>query len=303
MKEEVAGIEKLGKEVSDLRELAGVAQGEELESEVEKVREHLSKEEIKVFLSAKYDAGNAILTVTAGAGGQDAQDWATILLRMYERYSEHKGWRSRIVSQSFGDPGPESRIGTKQASLEIQGRYAYGLLRRENGIHRLVRISPFSAKSLRHTSFASVEVIPEIDTTVEKIEVRPDDLQIDTAKSSGPGGQNVNKRETAIRITHIPTGIIASSQAERSQAQNRERAMQMLLSKLYRVEEAKKEEEVRKAKGVKKANEWGSQIRSYVLHPYTMVKDLRTGEETSQASQVLDGDLDQFIEAEIRLND
>jgi peptide chain release factor 2 len=303
LKEEVKGLEKLRKEVRDAQELAELSEGEGLEPELERIEKQLRKEEMKAFLAKRYDAGNAVLTVTAGAGGQDAQDWATILLRMYERYCEKKGWRSRVLSQSFGDPGPEGRIGTKQASLEIQGRYAYGFLKRENGIHRLVRISPFSAKSLRHTSFASVEVIPEIDTTIEKIEVRPDDLQIDTAKSSGPGGQNVNKRETAIRITHLPTGTITSSQAERSQAQNKERAMQMLLSKLYQLEEAKKEEEMRKAKGVQKAIEWGSQIRSYVLQPYTMVKDLRTGVETSQASQVLDGDLEQFIEAEIRLND
>lgn len=303
LKAEVSSFATLQKELSDLQELDEVSTKKELEKEVEAFEGKIKKEEFKTFLSGKYDKGNALITITAGAGGQDAQDWATMLFRMYERYVQNKGWKSQIIHQSFGEPGPEGRIGTKQIVLEAKGQYAYGILKKENGIHRLVRISPFSAKSLRHTSFASVEVLPEIDTVLEKIEVNPDELKIDTYRASGPGGQNVNKRETAIRITHIPTGLVTTSQTQRSQAQNKEKAMQLLLSKLYYMEEEKKEQELRKAKGVQKAIEWGSQIRSYVLHPYTQVKDHRTGEETSNVQAVLNGALDPFIEAEIGFHD
>jgi len=258
---------------------------------------------LKIFLSGKYDHGNAILSIFAGAGGQDAQDWATILLRMYERYSASKGFKTKILDQSFGEGGgPEGRIGTKQVTLEIRGKYAYGLLKRESGVHRLVRISPFSPKALRHTSFALVEVLPEIKVEEEsEIKIRPEDLKIEFYRASGPGGQYVNKRETSVRITHLPTGIVVACQSERLQGENRKRAMELLLSKLHQLREEEKKKEISEIKGEKISIEWGNQIRNYVLHPYKLVKDLRTGIETSEIEEVLDGNLDQFIEAEIKL--
>lgn len=238
----------------------------------------------------------------AGAGGQDAQDWATILLRMYERYCAFKGFQTKILHQSFGEGGgPEGRIGTKQVSLEIKGHYVYGYLKKETGVHRLVRISPFSAKSLRHTSFALVEALPDISEKESEVEIRPEDLKIDFYRASGPGGQNVNKRETAVRITHLPTGTVAASQSERIQGQNREKAMKILIAKLYQLEEEKKEKKLKEIKGKQISASWGNQIRSYVAHPYKLVKDLRTGLETSNIGGVLDGNLDEFIEAEIKV--
>lgn len=307
LKEEVEEFEKLQKEFTDLQELARLSEHDEdaaaeLPAIVDSLQSRLERQEVKTFLSGKYDRANAILQITAGAGGQDAQDWATLLLRMYQRYCETKGWRAQVVHQSFGDPGPEGRIGTKQVSLEIQGAYAYGLLRRETGIHRLVRISPFSAKQLRHTSFAAVEVLPEINVKEERdIEIKPDDLEFDFFRASGPGGQNVNKRETAVRVTHVPSGIAVASQAERSQQQNKEKALQILASRLYQRQEQERQKEMERLHGKQAAIEWGSQIRSYVLHPYKMVKDMRTNVETSNAEAVLEGDLEEFIEAEIRL--
>jgi len=260
----------------------------------------LRKIELRAFLSGEHDRGNAILSIFAGAGGQDAQDWATMLLRMYERYCGWKGWQTKILHQSFGEGGgPEGRIGTKSATLEIKGNFAYGFLKKETGVHRLVRISPFSPKKLRHTSFALVEVLPVIETS-EKIEIDPKDLKIEFYRASGPGGQYVNKRETSVRITHLPTGIVASCQSERLQGDNRKRAMEILLSKIYRLKEEEKKKEISKLKGKKISIEWGNQIRSYVLHPYKMAKDLRTGIETSDIDGVLDGNLEKFIEAEIK---
>lgn len=251
----------------------------------------------------KYDQGNAILSVHSGAGGLDAQDWATMLIRMYERYSESKGFKTKILDQSFGEGGgPEGRIGTKSATIEIKGKFAYGFLKKENGVHRLVRISPFSTKKLRHTSFVLVEVMPEIKQLGEKeIEVKPENLKIEVFRASGPGGQYVNKRETAVRIKHLPTGIIASCQSERSQANNKKRAMEVLYSRLYKFYKKSKKKEISKIKGDKKSVSWGNQIRSYILHPYKLVKDLRTKVEVSSVEKVLDGNLDNFIEAEIRL--
>jgi len=207
----------------------------------------------------------------------------------------------KIISQSFGEAGSEGRIGIKQAFLEVKGKYAYGFLKKETGVHRLVRISPFSSQNLRHTSFALVEVLPDLGKSEKKeIEIRPEDLEIDTYRASGPGGQYVNKRESAIRITHVPTKIVVSCQSERLQGQNKERAMDLLYAKLFQLKEKEEKKELEKLKGNAVQIEWGSQIRSYVLHPYKMVKDLRTGEETSGAEAVLDGDLDRFIEAEIK---
>jgi len=271
----------------------GSLEGEIKEKLFELERE-ISKEEIKVFLSGKYDKNNALLQIFAGAGGVDAQDWAGMILRMYERYLSSKGFRVTVIDQSLGEVG-----GIKEATLEVKGSWAFGTLKHEKGVHRLVRNSPFSGKGLRHTSFAMVDILPEIKD--KSFEIKPEDLRIETSKSSGPGGQNVNKRETAIRIIHIPTGIAVSSQNERSQAQNKEKAMGILFSKLLAIQEEQKLEEIGEIKGEKLAVAWGNQIRSYVLHPYKMIKDLRTGVETSNVESVLDGDLDMFIESELRM--
>lgn len=275
----------------------------ELEKKISYLEEKIKKEEQKIFLSGKYDKGNVILSIYSGAGGQDAQDWATMLLRMYQRYSERKSFRTELLHQSFGEAGgPEGRIGTKSVTLEIKGQYVYGLLRKETGVHRLVRISPFSSQSLRHTSFALVEVLPEIEKEDEKeIEIKPEDLKIDFYRASGPGGQYVNKRETSVRITHLPTGIVVACQAERLQGDNRKLAMKMLVSKLYQLREETRQKELSKIKGEKISASWGNQIRSYVLHPYKLVKDLRTDVESANPDDVLDGSLDEFIEAEIQL--
>ncbi len=226
-----------------------------------------------------------------------------MLFRVYERYCALKGYKTKILSQSFGEGGgPEGRIGMKQVSLEIKGASAYGFLKRETGVHRLVRISPFSAKNLRHTSFALVEVLPEISEKGEpEIKIRPEDLKLETFRASGPGGQYVNRRESAVRITHLPTGIQAASQAERLQGINREKAMKVLTAKLYQLKELERQQKLKEIKGKQISASWGNQIRSYILHPYKLVKDLRTGVETSDVEAVLDGDLDKFIEAEIKI--
>ncbi|KKS87879.1 MAG: Peptide chain release factor 2 [Parcubacteria group bacterium GW2011_GWC1_43_11] len=286
-------------EAQDLIELLDIAEKENDEKLLKEVSEKLTafearfkKHELKVFLGGKYDKNNAIITISSGVGGRDAQDWASMLFRMYSRFVESRGWDANVLHESLGEEG-----GIKSVTLEVNGSYAYGYLKNEAGVHRLVRISPFSPTKLRHTSFAALEVLPEIEA--KDIEIKPDDLRIDLFRSSGAGGQNVNKRETAVRITHLPTGIAVAVQTERSQQQNREKAMQILASKLHVLQLKKEEAELAKTKKIKKAAEWGAQIRSYVLHPYQMVKDHRTGYETSQTQKVLDGDLDEFIEAEL----
>jgi peptide chain release factor 2 len=274
---------------------------EELTERINSLEIKIRAGELKICLSGKYDKGNAILQIFSGAGGQDAQDWATMLLRMYERYCLRKGFKTQILQQSFGGGGgPEGRIGIKSVTVEIRGNFAYGFLKNERGVHRLVRISPFSAKKLRHTSFALVEVLPYISEKEPEGKIRPEDLKIETFRSSGPGGQYVNKTESAVRILHVPTGITVSCQNERSQAANREKAMKILEAKLYQLEEQKIKKEIKEIKGELISASWGNQIRSYVIHPYKMVKDLRTELETSKVESVLDGDLDQFVEAEIR---
>lgn len=242
---------------------------------------------VREMFDFDYAKNKALLNIYAGAGGVDAQDWASMLFRMYQRYASRKGWSFVVLHHSLGEQG-----GTKSVSAEIRGDNAYDLLKNESGVHRLVRISPFSARKLRHTSFAMVEFLPEIVTMELKID--PNDLKFDVFRSSGPGGQNVNKLETAVRVTHLPTGTSVAVQSERSQAQNKEKALQVLYSRLVQRMETEKASQISELKpGV--AIEWGSQIRSYVLHPYQMVKDHRTGVKSSQPDKILDGDLDKFI--------
>lgn len=299
-------IGALEKKLLELKETVEIADKDDsFRFEREKIFKEIEKDirstEIKAFLSGKYDALTALLTIRAGAGGDDAQDWSAILKRMYQRFAEKKGWQVIILNQSFGDPTPEGRIGIKEITLEIKGKLAFGLLKGENGVHRLVRLSPFSSKNLRHTSFAMVEILPEISKKQSKeIEIKEEDLRVDTYRASGPGGQYVNKRESAIRITHLPTKISVSCQAERTQGLNRAKAMEILKSKLIALKELEHEEKLKKIRGKTMKAEWGSQIRSYILYPYKMVKDHRTGEETSAVEEVLDGELGQFIEAEIK---
>jgi peptide chain release factor 2 len=300
LKEEIERIDYLKSELDDLKELNEL--GEDIVKKINDFKEKIGKEELKIFFSGKYDKNNALLEIHAGAGGVDAQDWATMLLRMYERYCDSKGFETKVISQSFGEGGgPEGRIGTKSVILEVKGSYAYGLLKKETGVHRMVRQSPFSSKNLRHTSFALVELLPQITQKEQsEIEIRPDDIKVDVYRASGPGGQYVNKRESAVRITHLPTGIVSTSQSERLQGLNKKKAMDVLYAKLSKLSEDERKKELKEIKGDLISAGWGSQIRSYVLHPYKLVKDLRTGVETSNADKVLNGGLDEFIEAEIK---
>jgi len=299
-RETVDSIEELKRGVDDLPDLIEILSDEEMYKEIEKIEKSLKDKEQEIYFNGKYDKGNAILSVYSGAGGQDAQDWAAMLLRMFERYCERKRFKVEVLDESFGEGGgSEGREGIKSATLSISGKYVYGLLKKETGVHRLVRISPFSAQKLRHTSFALIEVLPEIEEG--EMEIKPDDLRVDFYKASGPGGQYVNKRESAVRITHIPSGIVVTCQSERLQGKNKERAMKMLMSKLYQYNLEKQEKEMSDIKGEKISASWGNQIRSYVLHPYKMVKDLRTEVESTQPDKVLDGELDAFIEAEIKI--
>jgi len=303
LKQELEEWEKIKKEADDLQELIDL-KDDSLSEEIGKLKEKLlkkiEKKEVELFLSGKYDTLNALLTISAGAGGQDAEDWAAILLRMYKRYCERKGFGFKILSQSFGEPGPEGRIGVKEAVMEIKGKFAYGLLKGESGVHRLVRLSPFSAKNLRHTSFALVEIMPEIKE-VDEVELKEDDLKTDTYRASGPGGQYVNKRDSAVRITHLPTKITVSCQAERTQGLNKKKALEMLKAKLLKLKQEEERKKKEKLKGKEVSVEWGNQIRSYVFYPYKLVKDHRTEVETSQLEDVLDGDLDIFIKKELEL--
>jgi len=300
LKDEIREFSDLKERLLILEELGKTAS----EQDFQEVEKRINEKELEVFLSGEHDRKGAILSIYAGAGGRDAQDWVTLLLRMYERYCQKKGFKTKILHQSFGEGGgPEGRIGTKSVTLEIKGPFAFGFLKGESGVHRLVRISPFSPQKLRHTSFARVEVIPKIsEKDLREVKIDPKDLKIETFRASGPGGQYVNKRESAVRIRHLPTGIIVTCQSERLQGQNRKKAMDILKTKILQIKKEEKEREVEKIKGKKVSADWGNQIRNYVFHPYQLVKDLRTGVETTEVEDVLDGDLDQFIEAEIRNN-
>ncbi len=261
----------------------------EIEENLEKAEKDIEDLRLQTLLKGKYDALNAIMTLHSGAGGTEACDWTEMLYRMYICYSEKHGYKLTELDRVDGD-----EAGIKSVTFKVEGDNAYGYLKAEKGVHRLVRISPFDANSRRHTSFSSVEVMPEIDDT-EEIVIRPEELKVDTYRSSGAGGQHVNKTESAIRITHLPTGIIVACQNERSQVQNREQAMKMLMSKLIEKRESERMEEAASIKGEMKKIEWGSQIRSYVFCPYTMVKDHRTGCETGNIDAVMNGELDPFI--------
>ncbi|MDQ7055478.1 MAG: peptide chain release factor 2 [Persephonella sp.] len=298
--EEIKGVEKRLKDIDEYIQLLEIEYDEEAEKEAERELTSLEKEidrlETASLLSEEYDFKDAILTLQAGSGGVEACDWTEMLLRMYLRWAEKNGFQVEMV-----DYQPDDVAGIKSATVIIKGPYAYGYLKGEQGVHRLVRISPFDANKRRHTSFAAVSVIPEIGEEV-KVEIKEEDLRIDTFRASGAGGQHVNTTDSAVRIVHIPTGITVSCQSERSQIQNRAKAMQMLKAKLYQYELQKQKEKQKELEGEKKDISWGSQIRSYIFHPYQMVKDLRTGYETGNVEAVMDGEIDSFIESYLKWN-
>ena len=294
----LATLEKLEAKSADLQGLLDLAAEEkdeatrtEAEREIEELSRELSAFELLTLLSGEDDSKNAILTIHPGAGGTESQDWAQILLRMYSRFLERRGFKAEMLDFQAGD-----EAGIKDVTLEVTGDYAYGFLKSESGVHRLVRISPFDANKRRHTSFASVFVLPEIEDKLV-VEIKDEDIKLDTFRASGAGGQHVNKTSSAVRITHLPTGIIVQCQTERSQHKNRESAMKVLRARLYQYYREKEEAKLSEMEKTKKKIEWGSQIRSYVFQPYTLVKDHRTGYESSDVEGVMDGEIDKFIEA------
>ncbi len=286
--EDALALIELANEEEDLSLL------EEAQQELDNVVKSYEKQRLQTLLTGEYDSKNAILTFHAGAGGTEAQDWAEMLYRMYNKWAEQHSFKATAVDYLDGE-----EAGLKSAVLLIEGENAYGYLKSESGVHRLVRVSPFDASGRRHTSFASIEVMPEIDNTID-VEIRPEDIKMDVYRASGAGGQKVNKTSSAVRLTHIPTGIVVASQVERSQYQNRDIAMMMLRSKLIEIKEREHLEKIEDIKGVQKEIAWGAQIRSYVFMPYTMVKDHRTGFETGNINAVMDGDLDGFINAYLK---
>jgi len=304
LREEVGGWRGLAHRVADLLDLLELATADgdenlisEIEADAEVLEAELERREFLLHLSGPYDQRDAILAIHAGAGGTESQDWTEMLLRMYLRWAEGRGFKTPIYDLSRGE-----EAGIKSVTVSVAGSYAYGYLRSERGVHRLVRLSPFDAAHRRHTSFALVEVMPDVLGEIE-VQIDPHDLRVDTYRSSGPGGQHMQKSSTAVRITHVPTGIVATCENERSQAQNRAMAMRILQVRLLELEQRKREEEQARLKGEHVEAGWGNQIRSYVLHPYRMVKDLRTGYQVGNADAVLDGDLDGFMEAYLRSQD
>ena len=292
-------LEDLRQRLADSGELLELSEEDagllaEVEEELGRVEASLEEQEVARLFSGDYDEGDAILTINPGAGGVDSQDWAEMLARMYRRWAERRGFGLEVIEYTEGE-----EAGIKSATFTVKGEYAFGLLSAERGVHRLVRISPFDAGGRRHTSFASVAVAPVVGEAVE-VEIDEKDLKVDTYRASGAGGQHVNKTDSAVRITHLPTGIVAQCQNERSQHQNREVAMRVLKARLFELEREKRQQEIAAQSGEKAEIEWGSQIRSYVLHPYKMVKDHRTGEETANVERVLDGELDDFIYAYLK---
>ena len=284
--------------IHDARELAEMGDDSlraELEAEIGLIEAELDKRAFTAMLSGKYDEGDAILAIHAGAGGTDSQDWAEMIQRMYLRWAEAQGFKTEILDTTLGE-----EAGIKSVTIAISGQYAFGYLRSEKGVHRLVRLSPFDAAHRRHTSFALVEVLPQVAMDSPEVQINPSDVKIDVFKSSGAGGQNVQKNSTAIRLTHIPSGIVVTCQNERSQMQNKEAAMTVLRSRLFQIQQAKQDAEIAVLKGDYTKAEWGSQIRSYVLHPYQLVKDHRTEYEVGNAQSVLDGALTGFMEAFLR---
>jgi len=294
LKEEVSEWQNLRQTIADTLELAQLEDQSllpEIEIETAELENEVNKREFEAKLSGQYDRGNALLAIHAGAGGTDSQDWAEMLERMYLRWAERKGYQADILDMTEGE-----EAGIKSATIAINGRNAYGYLRSEKGVHRLVRLSPFDSAHRRHTSFAMIEVLPQVEED-SQVEINSEDLRIDVFRSSGAGGQNVQKNDTAIRITHHPSGIVVSCQNERSQLQNKQNAMRVLRSRLVELKQIEQEEKISQLRGEYQKAEWGSQIRSYVLHPYQMVKDHRTDFERGNTQAVLDGDIDGFIEA------
>lgn len=297
LREQLSSWRELEQKLADALTLAEMEDDSlraELEREATELEQELARRELDTMLSGRYDRGDALLAVHAGAGGTDAHDWAEMLQRMYLRWAERRGYKTEILDQSAGE-----EAGIKSVTISVEGEMAYGYLRAEKGVHRLVRLSPYDAASRRHTSFALVEVLPQVEDDTE-VEINTNDLRIDTYRSSGAGGQNVQKNDTAVRITHLPSGIVVTCQNERSQTQNRENAMRVLRARLLEIKQEEQQQKIDELRGEYQKAEWGSQIRSYVLHPYQMVKDHRTNFEEGNAQAVLDGDLDGLIEAYLR---
>jgi peptide chain release factor 2 len=298
LREELQSWRALRARLADLTELARLGDESlrvELEGEIAALEADLEKRSFTSMLSGNYDREDALLAIHAGAGGTDSQDWAAMLERMYLRWADSRGFKTEILDRTDGE-----EAGLKSVTIAIDGSYAYGYLRSEKGVHRLVRLSPFDSAHRRHTSFALVEVLPQIAMDDPDLEINPNEIKMDVFRSSGAGGQNVQKNATAVRLTHLPTGIVVTCQNERSQLQNRENAMRVLRARLHEIKQAEKDQEIAVLRGEYTKAEWGSQIRSYVLHPYQMVKDHRTEHETGNTQAVLDGDLDSFMESYLR---